>query len=745
MTSVKVPVLISKYAQDLFMARVINGPGGESCGRTSSEAFDSMRNYLKKLGSSEPDLIWPNIDRYELHRTSVSVRLYYRDGKRQFPASREVKMPVRYTLGHYVDGSVECFLVDYGIDFYCPAIRELQQLIEEAVRGAAAHLASQQLAGATPPIESELREVRVRLHDRKRKIETAEFEALSVVADPVVRRARCEKRTLTKHRGEESSRLLKVMQESSVLLVGPAGCGKSTVIRSTAAAYEIEKRLQAKELGKPTPGPILWISSAENLIAGMQYLGEWEARLEKVIDELESINGILVIESLIDLVRLGGTQPTDSLASFLMPYVRRGEVRLVIETNADELDAARRLLPGWAECFQTLPIELLSVEQTSDLAETMLQNAAKNDRLEVDATAAETATRLFSQFMPYQPPPRGVVELISDVMETAKKSGAITTTDNVDRFTHRTGLPRAILLDTIPLRAEEVRSALGGSVIGQNVAVEAVANVVLRLKAGLCDPRRPVGVMLFSGPTGVGKTQLAKSLSDYLFGSAGVGSKSPLVRLDMSEYGGWDAVDRFLIATDGEVAPWLARVRAKPMSVILLDEFEKSSPEVHDCLLSALDEGRISDRFGRTTTLCGSIVIMTSNVGSRSTAPVGFAGKDHGAVRREIEQTFRPEFLNRLDEIVSFDPLPPEIIEKIVEKELASLARRESLESRRVKLIWSEQTVKRLAAIGFDPLLGARPLQRAIEREVTAKIARHLLSITSGSKSVAIDLDELVS
>ena len=275
------------------------------------------------------------------------------------------------------------------------------------------------------------------------------------------------------------------------------------------------------------------------------------------------------------------------------------------------------------------------------------------------------------------------------------------------------------------------------------MAVDAVTNVVLRLKAGLCDPRRPVATMLFCGPTGVGKTQMARSLADYLFGQSESNEK-PLIRLDMSEYGNWDAVDRLLIAADGEVAAWIGQLRAKPMSVVLLDEFEKSSSEVHDCLLSALDEGRLTDRFGRTTTLCGAIVILTSNVGSRSTSSAGFGGDDAGAIRRAVEHEFRPEFLNRLDEVVTFEPLPPAVIEQIVEKELRSLARREILQVRRVQLSWDDSIVKRLAAVGFDPLLGARPLQRAIEREVVAKIARCLLTRGSEAGPVEIDLGDLI-
>jgi ATP-dependent Clp protease ATP-binding subunit ClpC len=764
MTSVKVPVLVSKYAEDLFTARVVDGPEADASGVSASDSLASVRSFLRKQGAREPDQYWPKIESYELQDTMVRVRLFYRDGKRQFPASREMKVPVRYVIGRYVDDSVECFLPDYDIVFHCPAIRELPQLIDEAVRTATAQIVTRDLAAATPPEQSELRVVRVRLKEKRADFDMDVTETLSVVADPVFTKQRKRRSIPTKHRDSEAARLVEAMNEASVLMVGPSGCGKTTVANLAATVHQFDANHIAKLDGKAPPPPLVWQSSAENLIAGMQYLGEWEQRLERVIAELESISGVLLVSSLIDLVRLGGTQPSDSIAAFLMPYIRRGEIRLVAETTAEELDATRRLLPGWAECFQILPIDLLTHSQTRDIADTMLKEADRNYQIDVEENTAETATRLFAQFMPYQSPPRGVVQLLSDVIERTRRNqpqrkpsqgkplrdrptgetATITTAMIVEQFTKLTGLPEAMLRDSLTLHSDQVRDRFVEQVMGQPIAVDAVTNVVLRLKAGLCDPRRPVATMLFCGPTGVGKTQMARSLAEYLFGES-ESIEKPLIRLDMSEYGNWDAVDRFLISPDGEVASWIGQLRARPMSVVLLDEFEKSSPEVHDCLLSALDEGRLTDRFGRTATLCGAIVILTSNVGSRSTSSVGFGNNDVGAIRRAVEQEFRPEFLNRLDEVVTFEPLPPTVIEQIVEKELRALAKREILQARRVQLTWDDSIVKRLAAVGFDPLLGARPLQRAIEREVVAKIARCLLTRGNESGPIEIDLADLMS
>ncbi len=758
MNSSLVPVLVTKYSDSLYTARVIDGPEADVAASTAAECFRQVKMFLRKQGERATDVCWPSIERYELRQTTVEVRLLYRDGKRQFPASREMKVPARYVLGFYSDSSVECFIVDYGVEYHCANIDEASKLVGEAVRSLATSLSSRDLATASAALESEIRLVRVRLRSPEKLEKEDLTPTLSLVADPLTSRRGKHHSSPIKHRENDIGELLTAMKLSSVLLVGAEGCGKTSIALQAAKMFQTQAKQQAKTEGKTPPPPLVWHSSAENLIAGMQYLGQWEQRSEAVIAELESIGGMLLVPSLVDLVRLGGCQPTDSIAAFLMPFVRRGEVRILAETDAEQLDATRRLLPGWAECFQMLHVAPLTTDQTLDIAGAMLSEAARNHHLTIDPTAAPVVTRLFARYMPYQSPPRGVVSLIGDCLDRVKRqltqakqlstfsddtfTGEVSTAEFTSQFTKQTGLPEVMLADTHALQRDDVRDWLGQQVIGQCGAVDVAADVVLRLKAGLCDPRRPVSTLLFCGPTGVGKTQLARSLAEYLFGQAERSDK-PLIRLDMSEYAGWDSVERFLMGASGEVAPWVGRLRARPMSVLLLDEFEKSSQEVHDCLLSALDEGRLTDRFGRTTTLCGAIVVMTSNVGSRSTAAVGFNDGGSSEVRHAIEQEFRPEFLNRIDEIVQFESLGHSVVRKIVEKELSELTQRESLVVRRVQLKWDNALVDRLVSIGFDSRFGARPLQRVIERDLVSKIARQLLDAGESTEPLIIDLSAI--
>jgi ATP-dependent Clp protease ATP-binding subunit ClpB len=294
-----------------------------------------------------------------------------------------------------------------------------------------------------------------------------------------------------------------------------------------------------------------------------------------------------------------------------------------------------------------------------------------------------------------------------------------------------TGVPVAKLLEGEMHKLLHLEDELHRRVVGQDEAVRAVSEAVLRARAGIKDPKRPIGSFLFLGPTGVGKTELARALAESLFDD-----ESNMIRLDMSEYMEKHTVARLIGAPPGYVGfeeggQLTEAVRRKPYSVILLDEVEKAHPDVFNALLQVLDDGRLTDGHGRTVDFKNTVVIMTSNVGSHAILELrGADEQSHGRMRDKVldalQSQFRPEFLNRVDEIVVFRALTEDQLARIVEIQIDGLRRR--LSERRIRLELDEEARNHLARVGYDPVYGARPLKRAIQREVETPIARLIVS-----------------
>jgi len=320
----------------------------------------------------------------------------------------------------------------------------------------------------------------------------------------------------------------------------------------------------------------------------------------------------------------------------------------------------------------------------------------------------------------------------------------VTAEDIADVVSSWTGVPVSKMMEGEMAKLVNLEDTLHGRVIGQEEAVHAVAGAIRRSRSGLADPDRPIGSFLFLGPTGVGKTELAKTLAEYLFDS-----EKAMVRIDMSEYMEKFSVQRLIGAPPGYVGyeeggQLTEAVRRHPYSVILLDEIEKAHPDVFNVLLQVLDDGRLTDGQGRVVSFKNSIIIMTSNLGSQFIQEFMETGdKDamDNAIQAALRQSFRPEFLNRIDEIITFTSLDMEHLEKIVDLQLEKV--RERLAERRIALELTPAVLERLSLDGFDPLFGARPLKRLIQHEIVDRVANEMVggNLQEGD-TITIDLDE---
>jgi ATP-dependent Clp protease ATP-binding subunit ClpC len=485
----------------------------------------------------------------------------------------------------------------------------------------------------------------------------------------------------------------------------------------------------------------------------MQYLGMWQERVESVINQVSGISGILCAENLLDLVRTGGRSPGDSIGAYLIPYLQRAELRLIAEATLAELDAIRRLLPGLADVFQIITVPPFSRGQAVNCLNQIAAAQRQNLKIEAERGAVDIVYRLFARFMPYYPFPGKTTHFVADLFDRAARQNraSVRPADAIALFIQQTGVPEIFLRDELPLDLESVVQTLHEEVIGQQRACRAAAGVITTFKAGLNDPDRPLGVLFFAGPTGVGKTQLAQSVSRYLYGGGGGGAhdsiatrlkEQRLVRLDMSEYAGPDAAERFLGSPNAGPADWIQKIRQQPFTVLLLDEIEKAAPAIFDILLGVFDEGRLTDPWGRLTHFKSAVIIMTSNLGAAVGESFGLSKSAPPAYENEAMGFFRPEFFNRIDTVVTFDPITLETVRAVAEKELRDLAQREGLIRSNLQLRWTTALLNHLAREGFDARYGARPLQRAIEMLVVTPLSKFLVDHpTRRNATITIDSD----
>lgn len=511
--------------------------------------------------------------------------------------------------------------------------------------------------------------------------------------------------------------------KANIVVLGPSGVGKSAALRQAVKRWLNHSKRQGLEVS-------CWRMMAERITASAKYLGEWEATSESLVQELMDANGALWIDNLARLGQVGGEGPEVSVAAFLTPFLEQQRIQIIGESTQREWDLLRRRLPAFTQCFHVVRMNELATDQLKKVLEEFAAFTLQNLRVQIEPDAVNTAYRLLHRYYPYESFPGKAIKLLgkclSETLTTAASPMIVNTDHIINQFVLESGLSRAFLHDGTGLEHDALRHFFESRIIGQTEVIDRLCSLVKVFKAGMNNPYKPIATMLFSGPTGVGKTASAKALADYFFGEGR--QKSPLIRFDMSEFQSPYHLSR-LIGEGNEVGQLIKEVRDRPFSVVLFDEVEKAHPLIFDTLLTLFDEGMLTDFFGRVTYFRNTIIIMTSNLGAtqRPMVSLGNVKQDASAYMTAIERFFRPEFVNRIDQILFFQPLSRESIRSIALRELQLLQKREGLVQRGIDLHFSTEIIDHLLQTGFDERYGARPLQRAIEQSIVNPLARWLL------------------
>lgn len=519
---------------------------------------------------------------------------------------------------------------------------------------------------------------------------------------------------------------------SHLLLVGPSGSGKTTLLERlfeelAEEGYEVLK------------------TTTTELLADTKYIGEWQTRLRDLVGSLQRRRAIVYFSDINNLPFSGVYEgSTANFASYLKPFMEEAKITVVGESSPEALVQGLQRVPSFLRLFDRVDLESTEGEVLREQVRRVVTHLAleRGQDLVVPPDVLDYLLELSAHFVPSQAFPGRAVWLLDRAVKDAKCDGPLTLgSDQVVRsLAKHTGLPSWLLDDETPLDLEATRDFFEQRVLGQPPAIDAVADLITLIKAGLTDSTRPLGVFLFAGPTGVGKTELAKSLAEFIFGSA-----DRLVRVDMSEYQDYDSYQRLigspydLSNKDGQLT---SKIRQQPFSVVLLDEFEKAHSNIYDLMLGLFDDGRLTSARGETVSFCKTIIILTTNLGqSRASGSLGILARStlpsDRDVLKSVEDYFRPEFVNRL-EVIPFRPLGLPSMQAIAEREVQAVLKRSGIVRRSVVIDLDDSVFSLLMREGFTPKYGARPLKRAIERFILIPIARQLVSSSEKSGLIRV-------
>ncbi|EGQ24717.1 ATP-dependent Clp protease ATP-binding subunit ClpC [Sporosarcina newyorkensis 2681] len=614
-------------------------------------------------------------------------------------------------------------------------------------------------------------------------------------------------------RSKEITRVIEVLArrtKNNPVLIGEPGVGKTAIAEGLAQQVvnnEVPEILRDKRVMTLDMGTV---------VAGTKYRGEFEDRMKKVMEEIRQAgNIILFIDELHTLIGAGGAEGAIDASNILKPSLARGELQCIGATTLDEYRKYIEKDAALERRFQPIQVDEPTVEETIQIIRGLRDRYEAHHRVKITDEAVEAAAKMSDRyisdrFLPdkaidlmdeagskvrlrsYTTPPnlkelevkleairseknaavqsqefekaasyRDTEQKMKEELETTKaawkekqgKTESEVTVDDIAAVVAMwTGVPVDKIAETESAKLLKMEEILHERVIGQNEAVLAISRAIRRARAGLKDPKRPIGSFIFLGPTGVGKTELARALAEVMFGD-----EDAMIRIDMSEYMEKHATSRLVGSPPGYVGyeeggQLTEKVRRKPYSVVLLDEIEKAHPDVFNILLQVLEDGRLTDSKGRTVDFRNTVMIMTSNVGAtelKKNRYVGFNIQDGESdyedmkekMLSELKKTFRPEFLNRVDDMIVFHSLEKEHLRQIVSLMSEDLAKR--LAEQDIELVLTEAAQDKITDEGYDPEYGARPLRRALQKHVEDRLSEELLEgkVLMGEK-VVIDVND---
>lgn len=644
---------------------------------------------------------------------------------------------------------------------------------------------------------------------------TSRTPALDQLGIDLTEAARAGKLDPVIGRIKEIERVIQILSrrtKNNPALIGEPGVGKTAIVEGLA------HRIIAGDVPETLEGKRLIVLDMGAVVAGTKYRGEFEERLKKIIDEIKTTgNCVLFIDEFHTLVGAGAAEGAVDAANLLKPSLSRGELQCIGATTLDDYRKYVERDAALERRFQPVLVEEPSVDQTLEILRGIKERYEEHHRLTISDEALSSAATLAARYIPDRFLPDKAIDLIDEAAsrvrirhrtmplslkdakrvedsirkdkdaalatqqyeyaaelrqrelqiedkiskmkeewqaEQEQQKPVVTAEDIAEVVSMWMGIPVVQLAEDETTRLLEMEEVLHHRIIGQDEAINTIAKAVRRARAGLKDPRHPIGNFIFLGPTGVGKTELVRALAEFMFGS-----EDTLIRLDMSEFMEKFAVSRLVGAPPGYVGydeggQLTEAVRRKSYCCILLDEIEKAHPDVFNILLQIFDDGHLTDAKGRRVDFRNSIIVMTSNIGAeliRKGTTIGFTVQDETKSRQEsyermkenllgeLKKTFRPEFLNRIDGVVVFHSLTKEQIRKIVDLMLATVT--QQLAEKRIKLEVTDAVKDLLGEKGYDEVFGARPLRRVIRDMVEDKLSEALLSGKfQAGDTVAVDL-----